>query len=69
MSPFGYTRTYSSQLTNVRFTPECGLKWLCRGMSAYDPKRTLRRYQYDGFSGADDCPPTLHELVRFAMLW
>lgn len=26
-----------------------------------DPTRTLRRYQQDGFSGADDYPPTLAE--------
>ncbi len=32
-------------------------------MSEVDPFRTLRRYQLDGFSGADDRPPTLHELV------
>ncbi len=27
--------------TDVRFAPKSGRKWLCRGMSAYDPKRTL----------------------------
>ncbi len=26
---------------DVRFTPNSGHKWLCRGMSAYDPKRKL----------------------------
>ncbi len=26
---------------DVRFTPTSGHKWLGRGMSAYDPKRTL----------------------------
>ncbi len=26
---------------NVRFTPNSGHKWLWRGMSAFDPKRTL----------------------------
>ncbi len=26
---------------NVRFTPNSGHKRLCRGMSAFDPKRTL----------------------------
>ncbi len=28
---------------NVCLTPESGRKWLWRWMSAYDPKRTLRR--------------------------
>jgi len=37
--------------------------------SAGDPFRTLRRYQLDGFSGADGCPPTLHELDRSATVW
>ncbi len=27
---------------NVCFAPESGHKWLCRWMSAFDPKRTLR---------------------------
>ncbi len=29
--------------SDVRFTPESGHKWLGRGMSAYDPKRTFSR--------------------------
>jgi hypothetical protein len=37
--------------------------------SSGDPFRTLRRYQLDGFSGADGCPPTLHELDRSATVW
>jgi hypothetical protein len=37
----GYKRTYSGHLANVCFTPNSGHKWLCCGMSAYDPKRTL----------------------------
>jgi hypothetical protein len=41
MSAFGYKRTYSGQLVNVRFTPESRHKWLWRGMSACDPKRTF----------------------------
>ncbi len=41
MSAYGYKRTYSGQLANVRFTPKSGHKWLWRGMSAYDPKRPL----------------------------
>ncbi len=32
---------------DVRFTPESGHKWLGRGMSAFDPKRTLRRAALD----------------------
>jgi hypothetical protein len=40
MSASGYKRTYSGQLANVCFTPNSGRKWLCRGMSAFDPKRT-----------------------------
>jgi len=38
-------------------------------MSAVDPKRTLGRYQLDGFGGADDCPPTPRELVHLAVVW
>jgi hypothetical protein len=65
MSAFGYKRTSSPYLANVRFTPESGHsqaqerfglkkqtlnvcftpksghKWLWRGMSAFDPKRTF----------------------------
>ena len=26
-------------------------------------------YQLGGFSGADDCPPTTHELALFATVW
>ncbi len=26
--------------SDVRFAPNSGRKWLCRGMSAYDPKQT-----------------------------
>ena len=35
--PFGIKKRAS----NVRLTPKSGHKWLCRGMSAYDPKRTF----------------------------
>ncbi len=27
--------------SDVRFAPKSGHKWVCRGMSAYDPERTL----------------------------
>ncbi len=33
--------------SEVRFTPESGHKWLGRGMSAFDPKRTLRQAALD----------------------
>jgi len=40
--------------------------------NSQNPEREFRRDQYDGFSGgfrgADECPPTRQELVRFAML-
>ncbi len=38
LQSFGLKRRTS----DVRFTPESGHKWLGRGMSAFDPKRTLR---------------------------
>ncbi len=31
------------QTSNVRYYPESGRNWVWRWMSAYDPKRTLRR--------------------------
>ncbi len=40
MSAFGYKRTFTYTVIYVRFTPESGHKWLGRGMSAFDPKRT-----------------------------
>ena len=36
-------------LTNVRLAPNSGHKWLGRGMSAFDPKRTLTTL--GGFEG------------------
>ena len=41
MSASGYKRTFQGVCQRVRFAPDSGHKWLCRGMSAYDPKRTL----------------------------
>ncbi len=41
MSASGYKQTSRGQLANVCFTPNSGHKCLGRGMSAYDPKRTL----------------------------
>ncbi len=35
---------FKKQTFNVCFAPESGRKWLCRGMSAFDPKRTLSPY-------------------------
>ncbi len=35
--------TDNQPLTNVRFAPNSGHKWLWRWMSAYDPKRTLMK--------------------------
>ncbi len=37
----GYKQTFGGVDPHVRFTPECGHKWVWRFMSASDPKRTL----------------------------
>ncbi len=39
---------------DVRFAPESRHKWLWRGMSAYDPKRTLSIFAHRYRTRADD---------------
>jgi hypothetical protein len=51
--------------SDVRLAPNSGHKWLGRGMSAFDPKRTLRVMLDVGESKRQP----RHELVRFAAVW
>ena len=47
MSAYGYERTFNRLVIYVCFAPESGHSEGSRGMSANDPKRTLRRAALD----------------------
>ena len=52
MSASGYKQTYSGQRANVRFAPESGPNWTLRGMSAFDPNRSLAfLYRDNSYAG------------------